>query len=254
LVEHELDGKVDEGITFRVTGKDMYGKNIAPKARQAAVDQFNAVHGGAVMLVGPSGREGVHMPATDVIVHMEPCWNESQTDQGSARGCRKDESEAEMKAKVIYRLICAKNPDLVNNRSTRSADEHIYAESIEKRKKCKTVEARLKRIALGEDVDDYTDDGTDADEDGDGDGDDPMEEEDSEDAAVTPAPGPKRPAASAPPPTPLKKMRTATVASHEPRLMSKDYCIKVMRDDGCTEAEIDEFLRRYEISLARNGR
>lgn len=145
LIESALSGVIQ---CYRISGKDLLGKDISQKARADMVDGFNRFdvneHGrGAVMLVAPCGGVGVHIPA-DIVVHFEPCWNQSETDQRSARAVREVR-----KAKEIYHLICAKVPELSNELSKQSADEYIRDLAAKKLKECKDAERDLRKIAEG---------------------------------------------------------------------------------------------------------
>lgn len=63
--------------------------SVSPKARQAAVDAYNAGKIRA-LLIGPAGAEGISTRGTSLIQLLDPHWNEARTQQAKGRGLRFD--------------------------------------------------------------------------------------------------------------------------------------------------------------------
>ena len=147
LIEKRL---LSRGIRcYRIAGKDLAEKEMSIKRRTDMVNAFNQSSGGAVILVGPAGREGVHLPGGDEIVQFDPCWSESLTDQGTSRGCRPDETGV-MSAKNVHYLTCAKVPAQSRGGGTvseLSADEHITNLAKTKAERCDAIAGRLRDMA-----------------------------------------------------------------------------------------------------------
>jgi len=62
---------------------------VTPKARQAAVDAYNAGKLRA-LLIGPAGAEGLSTKGTSLIQLLDPHWNETRSQQARGRGLRFD--------------------------------------------------------------------------------------------------------------------------------------------------------------------
>jgi hypothetical protein len=62
---------------------------VSPKARQAAVDAYNAGKLRA-LLIGPAGAEGLSTKGTSLIQLLDPHWHESRSQQAKGRGLRFD--------------------------------------------------------------------------------------------------------------------------------------------------------------------
>jgi len=62
---------------------------VSPKARQAAVDAYNAGKLRA-LLIGPAGAEGISTRGTSLIQLLDPHWNEARSQQAQGRGLRFD--------------------------------------------------------------------------------------------------------------------------------------------------------------------
>lgn len=62
---------------------------VSPKARQAAVDAYNAGKLRA-LLIGPAGAEGLSTKGTSLIQLLDPHWHESRSQQARGRGLRFD--------------------------------------------------------------------------------------------------------------------------------------------------------------------
>jgi SNF2 family DNA or RNA helicase len=62
---------------------------VSAKARQAAVDAYNAGKLRA-LLIGPAGAEGLSTRGTSLIQLLDPHWNEARTQQARGRGLRFD--------------------------------------------------------------------------------------------------------------------------------------------------------------------
>ena len=62
---------------------------VSPKARQQAVDNYNAGKLRA-LLIGPAGAEGLSTKGTSLIQLLDPHWNEARSRQAQGRGLRFD--------------------------------------------------------------------------------------------------------------------------------------------------------------------
>lgn len=81
--------------------------SISPKARQAAVDAYNAGKLRA-LLIGPAGAEGISTKGTSLIQLLDPHWNEARTQQAQGRGLRFDSHKdlpEELKNVAVQRYL-----------------------------------------------------------------------------------------------------------------------------------------------------
>ena len=90
---------IANGISFQ------YLDGATPnKARQQAVNNFQAGHGDVFLISLKAGGSGLNLTAADYVVHMDPWWNPAVEDQASDRAHRMGQT----RPVTIYRFI-AKN-------------------------------------------------------------------------------------------------------------------------------------------------
>ncbi|WP_435275051.1 DEAD/DEAH box helicase [Psychrobium sp. nBUS_13] len=90
---------IANGISFQ------YLDGATPnKARQQAVNDFQAGHGDVFLISLKAGGSGLNLTAADYVVHMDPWWNPAVEDQASDRAHRMGQT----RPVTIYRFI-AKN-------------------------------------------------------------------------------------------------------------------------------------------------
>lgn len=89
---------------------------VSPKARQAAVDAYNAGKLKA-LLIGPAGAEGLSTKGTSLIQLLDPHWHESRSQQAKGRGLRFDSHRDlpdELKNVAVQRYLSAsKDPSFI---------------------------------------------------------------------------------------------------------------------------------------------
>ncbi len=111
---------------------------VSPKARQAAVDAYNAGKLRA-LLIGPAGAEGLSTKGTSLIQLLDPHWNETRSQQARGRGLRFDSHVGlpeELKNVAVQRyLSSSEDPSMVGKlmgyKRERTGDEvlaHLAAE------------------------------------------------------------------------------------------------------------------------------
>jgi superfamily II DNA or RNA helicase len=90
---------VDSGLAPYAAGLEQakiphafFHGGVSPKARQAAVDAYNAGKLRA-LLIGPAGAEGLSTKGTSLIQLLDPHWHESRSQQARGRGLRFDSHE-----------------------------------------------------------------------------------------------------------------------------------------------------------------
>lgn len=114
---------------------------VTPKARQAAVDAYNAGKLRA-LLIGPAGAEGLSTRGTSLIQLLDPHWHESRSQQARGRGLRFDSHEGlpeELKNVAVQRYISSsEDPSwagkLLGYRRERTGDEMLEHLTAEKEK------------------------------------------------------------------------------------------------------------------------
>lgn len=72
-----------------------------PKARQAAVDAFQAGNGEVFLISLKAGGSGLNLTAADYVIHLDPWWNPAVEDQASDRAHRL----GQQRPVTIYRLV-----------------------------------------------------------------------------------------------------------------------------------------------------
>jgi superfamily II DNA or RNA helicase len=78
--------------------------SMAPRARQAEVDRFNAAKGPPVFLISlKAGGTGLNLTAADTVVHLDPWWNPAVESQATDRAHRLGQT----RVVTSYKLICA---------------------------------------------------------------------------------------------------------------------------------------------------
>jgi superfamily II DNA or RNA helicase len=107
---------VDSGLGPYAAGLEREGVphaffhgGVSPKARQAAVDEYNAGKLRA-LLIGPAGAEGISTKGTSLIQLLDPHWNEARTQQARGRGLRFDSHRdlpEELKNVAVQRYIAS---------------------------------------------------------------------------------------------------------------------------------------------------
>ena len=111
---------------------------VTPKARQAAVDAYNAGKLRA-LLIGPAGAEGLSTKGTSLIQLLDPHWNETRSQQARGRGLRFDSHVGlpeELKNVAVQRyLSSSEDPSMLGKlmgyKRERTGDEvlsHLAAE------------------------------------------------------------------------------------------------------------------------------
>lgn len=111
---------------------------VSPKARQAAVDAYNAGKLKA-LLIGPAGAEGLSTKGTSLIQLLDPHWHESRSQQARGRGLRFDSHVGlpeELKNVAVQRyLSSSEDPSMLGKlmgyKRERTGDEvlaHLAAE------------------------------------------------------------------------------------------------------------------------------
>lgn len=111
---------------------------VTPKARQAAVDAYNAGKLRA-LLIGPAGAEGLSTKGTSLIQLLDPHWHESRSQQARGRGLRFDSHRdlpEELKNVQVQRYLSAsQDPSMIGKlmgyKRERTGDEvleHLTAE------------------------------------------------------------------------------------------------------------------------------
>jgi len=112
---------------------------VSPKARQAAVDAYNAGKLRA-LLIGPAGAEGLSTKGTSLIQLLDPHWNETRSQQARGRGLRFDSHVGlpeELKNVAVQRyLSSSEDPSvlgkLMGYKRERTGDEVLERLTAEK--------------------------------------------------------------------------------------------------------------------------
>jgi len=112
---------------------------VTPKARQAAVDAYNAGKLRA-LLIGPAGAEGLSTKGTSLIQLLDPHWNETRSQQARGRGLRFDSHVGlpeELKNVAVQRyLSSSEDPSvlgkLMGYKRERTGDEVLERLTAEK--------------------------------------------------------------------------------------------------------------------------
>ena len=111
LLREELDA---QGVTYCYLDG-----SLTPRARQAAVDQFQRDESIPVFLISlKAGGTGLNLTGADVVVHYDPWWNPAAEAQATDRTHRIGQT----KVVTSYRLIC-----------TGTVEEKVMALQDEKR-------------------------------------------------------------------------------------------------------------------------
>lgn len=129
------------GLTHANVPHAFFHGGVSPKARQAAVDAYNAGKLRA-LLIGPAGAEGISTKGTSLIQLMDPHWNEARTQQARGRGLRFDSHAGlpeELKNVAVQRYISrSEDPSLVGRllgyKRERTGDEVLERLTAEKEK------------------------------------------------------------------------------------------------------------------------
>jgi superfamily II DNA or RNA helicase len=112
---------------------------VSPKARQAAVDAYNAGKLRA-LLIGPAGAEGLSTKGTSLIQLLDPHWNETRSQQARGRGLRFDSHVGlpeELKNVAVQRyLSSSEDPSMLGKlmgyKRERTGDEVLERLTAEK--------------------------------------------------------------------------------------------------------------------------
>lgn len=138
---------VDAGLAPYAAGLSQAGVpnaffhgGVSPKARQAAVDAYNAGKLRA-LLIGPAGAEGISTKGTSLIQLLDPHWNEARTQQAQGRGLRFDSHAGlpeELKNVAVQRYLNqSEEPNwlgrnFLGKKRERTADEVLERLTAEK--------------------------------------------------------------------------------------------------------------------------
>lgn len=113
---------------------------VSPKARQAAVDAYNAGKIRA-LLIGPAGAEGISTKGTSLIQLLDPHWNEARSQQAKGRGLRFDSHRdlpEELKNVAVQRYIASSEEPgfvgkhILGRKRERTGDEVLERLTAEK--------------------------------------------------------------------------------------------------------------------------
>lgn len=88
---------------YSVFARTLDGRLPIPE-RQALIDSFTAVRGGAALVLNPrAGGAGLNIVAANHVVHYNPEWNPAMEDQASARAHRRGQT----RPVTVHRLLIA---------------------------------------------------------------------------------------------------------------------------------------------------
>lgn len=152
---------VDSGLGPYAAGLERAGiphaffhGGVSPKARQAAIDAYNAGKLRAI-LIGPAGAEGISTKGTSLIQLLDPHWNEARTQQARGRGLRFDSHRDlpdELKNVAVQRYLSeseepkAWERHLLGRKRERTGDEVLERLSAEKEQLNESFRALLREL------------------------------------------------------------------------------------------------------------